>query len=92
MVVTDWVLSPEDVRSNAEEVCSQTRANWLGREVLLQCSNKDSIVSRMAPKVVLLDLVLTRKTIYGSSVEAFYHGFTHSSLLASSGGAGQSFD
>lgn len=53
-----------------KKFCSQGGTNCQGRELFLQSSYKEDIISSMAQQVFLLDLVLIRKMVCGSSVES----------------------
>lgn len=52
-----------------KKFCSRAGANWQGREMFLQSSYKDDHL-RHGTTGFLLDLVLIRKTVCGSSVES----------------------
>lgn len=74
MAVTDLILSgrfPEWCRRN-----SAHKTNWQGRKMFLQSSYKEGIISSMAWQVFLLDLVLMRKMVCGSSVESVLPDFS----------------
>lgn len=58
-----------------KKFCSQAGANCQGKEMFLQSSYRGDI-SGMAQQVFLLDLVLIRKMVCGSSVESVLPDFS----------------
>lgn len=53
-----------------KKFCSQAGAKWQGREMFLQSSYKEDDHLRHGTTGFLLDLVLIRKAVCGSSVES----------------------
>lgn len=62
---------PEWCRRN-----SAHETNWQGREMFLQSSYEEDIISSMAQQVFQLDLVLIRKMVCVSSVESVLPDFS----------------